>query len=231
MKFLPASFILAAAAVVVPAQASVVVANTTQVNASFVVSNADLLQTNLASANYSGGFSREGEDGTVAFTNGTFGVSGAQGTVSPTGTEAATADGSNVAIYTFNSGNGLGYNISEIATFAGWDAYRGGQSYVVSYSTVADPMTFLNLATVFNNAGGVPSSLNYSTRAIISATDGFLATNVRSLRFAFGGNLTEGYAGYREIDVLGAAAIPEPAGVALFGLALAGLLGARRKRQ
>jgi hypothetical protein len=231
MKFLPACLILAAAAIVAPAQASVVVANTTQINAGFTVSNSDLLQTNLASANYTGNFVREGEDGTVAFTNGTFGLSGAQGTVAPTGKEAATADGSNVAIFTFNNGNGLGYNISEIATFAGWDAYRGGQSYVVSYATVADPMTYLTLATVFNNAGGVPSNENFSTRAIINATGGFLATNVHSLRFAFGGDLTEGYAGYREIDVLGAAAIPEPAGVALFGLALAGLLGARRKRQ
>ena len=43
--------------------------------------------------------------------------------------------------------------------------------------------------------------------------------HVKTLKFY------RGYAGYREIDVIGAVAVPEPAGIAL-----AGLLGARCER-
>lgn len=206
-----------------PAHAAIIVTNTTQIDTGFTVSNTDLLQTNLGSAVYSGNFQREGEVGVAALTDGVYGGQGNQGN----GGHAATADGSNSALYNFDSGNGAGYNISSITSYSGWDAYRGGQSYNVSYASIADPLTFTFLAHVFNNANG---TANTNTRAEITESNGFLATNVVSLRFDFGGDLQYGYAGYRQIDVVGTV-VPEPASVALLGLGFAGLVAVRRRKR
>jgi hypothetical protein len=200
------------------------VTNTTQFGSGFAVSNTDLLQTNLASVTSSGNFNREGAIGLSALTDGIFGGQGNQ----RNGGHAATADGSNIATFFFDGGLGAGYNISAVDTYAGWDNYRGGQDYVLSYATAAAPSTYTVLASVFNNAraGG-----NTNTHANIVDSSGFLATKVQSLRFEFGSNLTYGYAGYRQIDVQGVAAVPEPGTYALMlaGFAAMGFVARRRR--
>ncbi len=203
------------------ANAVVIVSNTTQSNTAFAVSNTDLLQTSLAGTTATGSFSREGEVGLSALTDGSFGAVGSVVTNGP-GLDAATADGTNSITYTLTGPR----NLTSIATYAGWDQYRGGQSYTVSYATAAAPTTFITLASEYNNAIGEGGGDLINTAALITRSSGFLATNVVAIKFDFNSDLQYGYAGYREIDVSGSA-VPEPdvwamllAGFGLIGFSL-----------
>lgn len=207
-----------------PAQAQVTI-NTTQLrNDVFAVSAGDLLQTQLAGSSFTGNFTKGlATLGSAAFNNGAFGTVGFQAA----GGEAALADGSNTATFTL-AGGSTGVDIGRIDSYAGWDGNRGGQAYVLSYSTAADPGAFITLATVFFNAttqGG-----NTSTRVSIGSSSGLLASQVHSLRFSFSDGLDFGYAAYREIDVFAAAPVPEPASALLMALGAAALLARRRSR-
>lgn len=177
-------------------QGAAVVSYTVQRNFGFTVSGGDLLQTHLAGTSFTGNFVREGAIGTSAFNNGIYGGQGNQGS----GGQSATADQTNTATFILDAGTGFGYDITAVDVYAGWDSYRGGQQYSLYYDTVSSPGTFLFLASAFNDAkeGG-----NVNTRSNIVDSSGLLAYQVRSLRFDFGGGLTFGYAGYREIDVQG----------------------------
>lgn len=227
MKLLVASMFTLFAAVSHTAVAAPIVTTTTQYNTGFAVSSTDLLQTNLASASFSGSFVHESGLGTPAFNNGVYGLQGNQSGWTPGGSQAATADGNNVA--TFNLAGA--FDLTAIDTYAGWDAYRGGQHYSVWYATAAQPLTYVQLASVFTNPVG---GGNVNTHAAIrDNANGFLARDVVSLRFNFGGALAAGYSGYREIDVQGTAVqveeVPEPASIALIGLGLAGIASLRRR--
>jgi hypothetical protein len=52
---------------------------------------------------------------------------------------------------------------------------------------------------------------NVNSHVSLTGVNGRLAANVVSLKFQLNGGLSQGYTGYREIDVQGvASAVPEP---------------------
>ncbi len=198
-----------------------------QANVGYAVASNDLLQTNLAATDFVGDFNMYSTTGAAAFNNGVYGSQGNQVGFG----EAASADGRHTATFTFDTAGGQGYNLSAINTYSGWDMFRGGQAYVVSYATAAAPTTFIELANVYFDA--IIPGANTNTRVGLTGTGGWLATNVQSLRFQFSGDLTYNTAGYRELDVFGVAAaapVPEPSQVAML-LAGMGLLAARARRK
>lgn len=116
--------------------------------------------------------------------------------------------------------NPLGYDISQIDTFSGWKDNRAGQRYTIYFSTVDAPTTF-DLITPGGtgfNAVNVAASATSLVTHVFDDTTALLGTGVHTIRFDIG---TGSPTVWREIDVIGAATIPEPSSVAL----LAGLLG------
>jgi len=127
---------------------------------------------------------------------------------SPTEVSCGGSAGQSV-IYTLSNSIG-GYNISNLVVYGGWgDAGRDQQAYTVSYATMADPATFVTLASVdFNPAN--PGAIQSATRSTLSAAiGGLLASNVVALKFDFTTPAPEnGYCGYSEIAVYGTSINP-----------------------
>lgn len=128
--------------------------------------------------------------------------------------------------YSLNLGaSPAGYDLTAIQTFAAWDEGRDRQDIAISYATVADPTTFIALTSY---AFDPPEGAAFSRVSVTpGAGDAFLARGVHAIRFTFP-NQESGTAAYREIDVFGVSAVPEPASWALM-LGGAGLLAWRRR--
>ena len=125
--------------------------------------------------------------------------------------------------------NTLGYNITNINVYAGWTLYQYyNQAFDASYSTVSAPTTWISLGAFTNllDTGGAGTSFTSLTNDV----GGAFATNVAAIKFNFY-NLYAGHtAVYREVDVLGAAAVPEPATWALLAFSLTSVMVLRRRR-
>lgn len=117
-----------------------------------------------------------------------------------------------------------GYDLTAIQTFAAWDEGRDRQDIAISYATVADPTTFIALTSYSFDPAAVDSFSRVSVTP--GAGDDYLARGVYAIRFTFP-NQESGSGVYREIDVFGVSAVPEPASWALM-LCGAGLLAWRR---
>ena len=205
---------------------------------SYVVSSTDLINGRLPTAS-AGLFDLELGGGLPVLTD------GAYGTITQPG---GAPDRSHAALATVGGGSGsgqfvtytldtaaspLGFAIQRIDLYGGWnDSGRDQQFFALSYSTVNNPGTFIPLATGnFNPA--VPADTQSATRLTVTENAlPNLASGVGAIRFDFAGTPgpENGYVGYAELDVLGTAIVPEPAG-AVMGAGAAGLLLARRRRR
>lgn len=225
------------------------------------VSSGDLLQTHLTSATRTGApgsgntyFYREDSGYTVdlgRLSDGAYGTFGSSGLG---GNGQYTVMPNNVTLtFTFDTAaHPAGYSLSSLRTFASWDSGRDGQAYSVKYSTADNPLTFLPLITIttYNNTSfPTGTSMEWddesgqfievettdesiaNTLVQISASSGYLVTNVAALQFVFSGHENGGTA-YREIDVFGVASIPEPGALAaLLGAIALGVASVARRRQ
>ncbi|MEK7954169.1 beta strand repeat-containing protein [Luteolibacter soli] len=122
-----------------------------------------------------------------------------------TATQVSAGGGAGQSV-TYNLGTApAGYSLSKIVVHGSWpDAGRDQQAYTVSYSTVADPTTFISLAVVNNNPAN-PAAVQCATRSTLtSSTAAPLASSVAALKFDFTTPAPEnGWVGYTEIAVYG----------------------------
>jgi hypothetical protein len=106
-----------------------------------------------------------------------------------------------------------GYDLTNIVVYGGWgDAGRDAQKFQVLYSTVADPSTFNQLATVDFNPPN-PNNRQSATRSTLRPVGVALVQNVAAVMFNFnlvGGPVENSYAGYSEIVVGGKPSAPKP---------------------
>lgn len=198
----------------------------------YAVSDSDLINDrkpssfsgDFAAAEFAGGLSalNDGLYGTITEpggapdrTHGAFGLGGGGG---GTGTSV---------IYNLGA-HPLGYNISSILVYGGWnDNGRDQQLYTVFYSLVGDSL-FLPLATVNYNPPVGPDVQSATRSILLDTSVPYLAMGVDQVRFDFLPGVENGYTGYAELDVMGVAAMPEPGTTTLSGLGL--MLLARRRR-
>jgi alpha-L-rhamnosidase len=102
-----------------------------------------------------------------------------------------------------------GYDLTNITVYGGWqDNGRDSQAYTVSYSTLANPESFILLSQVSYSPSEVPNGTASANRVIINDASGAaIARNVAALKFDFTTPPSENSAvGYTAITVQGTAA-------------------------
>lgn len=181
--------------------------------------NNDLLQTSLLSVVGEGpGNVRNGTTGTAS---------------ENAGANPASVWGQTTTTYTLNTVTAtLGYNITAINVFSGWNDTRADQSYRLFYSLVGSA-AFIQLGGDIIAGAGTNTNPSSTLTRTFDTTGAAILSGVDEIRFVqFDGPASFDGTGtvYREFDVIGSATtIPEPATAALGLLALGGLMLRRRK--
>jgi len=101
-----------------------------------------------------------------------------------------------------------GYDLTNITVYGGWqDNGRDSQAYTISYSTAANPGSFLPLTQVNYSPAGVPNGVASANRVMINDVSGAaIARNVAVLKFDFTTPPSENNSvGYTAITVNGMA--------------------------
>ena len=206
--------------------AAIIEADTGPITGTFPVSSTDLINglTPVTTGTFGAAADAFASNDPTVLTNGDIGAANPNSESGAGRNTLAVLTGDTVTYTLDTSVNTFGYKITNISTYAGWqDNGRDAQNYTVSYSTVAAPTTFLPIATVSYNPGGSLAPSNDQV-TLTENTTGILATGVKSILFSFAATQENGYAGYRELDVIGSAAVPEPASAAVLCVAGLGLL-------
>jgi hypothetical protein len=186
----------------------------TSFSPTWVVSTNSLIRSNAPSAIGTGNFSRDSSGVVAVLTDGRY------GTINPAGngsldfvTCGINNQGGAFVTYSLPV-SATGYDVTNIVVYGGWsDGGRDQQRYVVSYSTVASPTVFNQIADVNYNPT-LPGQVQSSTRITLTGTNGAaMAKNVSAIKFDFNilGNAVENqYAGYCEVGVAGLPSAPAP---------------------
>ena len=173
----------------------------------------DLLQTSVSSVT--------GEVEGQNLRNGTTGTA-AENTVG----NPASANGASPYTTTFDldvSMNAYGYDITEFRLFSGWIDGRASQQYTIAYSLVGSA-SFNDLTSVTSlQTGGSLLTRTYGD----TAAPLILGVDAVRFTFVYPNNESIKATVYREIDVIGTAAVPEPSAALLGGLGLLALLRRR----
>ena len=153
-----------------------------------------------------GDLTLEGSGGAPVLTDGILGNSGDITGFATCGGRSNPTPGQTVIYTLTNSPNGS--DVTNIVVYSGWgNGDRDGQYYILSYSTVAAPTTYIPITTVYYlpSFGGVAPA----NRVTIAMNNGApLASGVENIKFDFlsppySGDFNNGYQGYSEIIVQG----------------------------
>lgn len=101
-----------------------------------------------------------------------------------------------------------GYNLTQIEAMSLWTNDYVNQHYSVSVTTISNP-TFTGLINdvIADTMNGQAAS---SLKSVITDSSGILASHVTGIQFEFETGSNGTMAAYKEIDVFGYAAVPEP---------------------
>lgn len=153
-----------------------------------------------------GDLTLEGAGGDPVLTDGVLGNSGDITGFATCGGRSNPTPGQSLIYSLTNSPNGS--DVTNIVVYSGWaNGGRQGQYYILSYSTVSAPTTYIPITTVYylpSFAGAAPAN-----RVTIAMGNGApLASGVGNIKFDFlsppsSGDFNNGYQGYSEIIVQG----------------------------
>lgn len=109
------------------------------------------------------------------------------------GASVGPANGTSITYALDLTGHPTGRDITSFDSYCAWDnSGRDNQNYMLQYSTVANPGTFITISTV-----NVQTQADRSTHTRLTDDTGFLATGVHSVRLIFD-RQENSWVGYRE---------------------------------
>jgi uncharacterized protein (TIGR03382 family) len=134
-------------------------------------------------------------------------------------------------IFLDTSVNTLGYDITSVVPFTGWNsASRADQQYVLAMRSVGGSYGDIITVDIDMTPHGSGNGEEGMRVTIDDDGGGLLGTGIDALRFTMADPLLNGVDAYQEIDVFGTPT-PEPSSVTVAVMGMIGLLGLLRRRR